>query len=87
MNIEINLEGDWIDISDDETVVVTAELLREAAEIFAAAEEETADEDVICGTCAGSGEGYYEGSHCAMCGGSGLAFLRWNRSSYSSYYI
>jgi hypothetical protein len=47
--------------------------------------EEIADEDV-CGTCAGSGEGYYEGSHCASCGGSGLANLRWNRS-YPSYYI
>ena len=29
-------------------------------------------EEVICATCNGSGEGMYDGSRCANCGGSGV---------------
>lgn len=79
----MNIEGDWIEVPNDgEIVVVSAELLREAIEIFEAAEEEVADEDVVCGTCRGSGEGYHDGSHCGHCGGSGCEYIVWKRSSY-----
>lgn len=30
------------------------------------------DEDAVCSTCSGSGEGMYDGARCSSCGGSGV---------------
>ena len=35
-------------------------------------EEQEEDEDEICGSCNGSGEGRYEGTRCQSCKGSGV---------------
>jgi hypothetical protein len=37
------------------------------------------DEDGLCPACNGSGEGQFEGSRCATCGGSGDDLHPWGR--------
>ena len=38
----------------------------------AEAAEESGDDDDYCSTCAGTGEGQYDGTSCSNCGGSGV---------------
>jgi hypothetical protein len=39
-------------------------------------EEDDVDDEPLCRGCAGSGEGYCDGSRCGSCGGSGVARRR-----------
>lgn len=39
----------------------------------------TIDEDGLCPACNGSGEGQFEGTRCATCGGSGDDLHPWGR--------
>lgn len=44
----------------------------QADEYRAWREERRCEEEGLCVACAGSGEGMYDGSRCASCGGSGV---------------